>query len=59
MDATRSRRTKDRVRQVWYAKRRQQRFAHRLGFTPRESHGLPSAGPWSGGRAHDVRVVLG
>ena len=50
MDATRSRRTKDRVRQAWYAQRRQHRFAHRLGFTPRASNRQPSAvpGPTSG-----------
>jgi hypothetical protein len=32
MDATRARRTRDRVRQVWYARWRQQRFARFLGF---------------------------
>jgi hypothetical protein len=33
MDATRTRRTKDRARQAWYAKHRQRRFARFLGFT--------------------------
>jgi hypothetical protein len=32
MDATRTRRTRDRVRQAWYAYCRQQRFARFLGF---------------------------
>jgi hypothetical protein len=32
MDATRARRTKDRVRQYWYAQHRQRRFARFLGF---------------------------
>jgi len=34
MDATRNRRTKDRVRQEWYALQRQRRFARFLGFLP-------------------------
>jgi hypothetical protein len=34
MDATRSRRTRDRVRQRWYARQRQRRFARLLGFVP-------------------------
>ena len=34
MDATRSRRTRDRARQQWYARQRQRRFARFLGFTP-------------------------
>ncbi|MEO6808177.1 MAG: hypothetical protein ABI353_03580 [Isosphaeraceae bacterium] len=33
MDATRTRRTRDRTRQLWYARYRQQRFARFLGFT--------------------------
>jgi hypothetical protein len=33
MDATRTRRTKDRARQAWYARHRQRRFARFLGFT--------------------------
>jgi hypothetical protein len=32
MDATRARRTRDRARQKWYARYRQQRFARFLGF---------------------------
>jgi hypothetical protein len=32
MDATRTRRTRDRARQAWYARYRQQRFARFLGF---------------------------
>ena len=32
MDATRTRRTRDRARQTWYARWRQQRFARFLGF---------------------------
>jgi hypothetical protein len=32
MDATRPRRTRDRIRQAWYARSRQQRFARFLGF---------------------------
>lgn len=32
MDATRPRRTRDRARQTWYARRRQERFARFLGF---------------------------
>ena len=32
MDATRPRRTRDRIRQAWYARCRQQRFARFLGF---------------------------
>jgi hypothetical protein len=39
MDATRSRRTKDRARQQWYAHERRRRFARFLGFTP----GAPEA----------------
>ena len=32
MDATRSRRTRDRARQSWYARHRERRFARFLGF---------------------------
>lgn len=32
MDATRTRRTRDRARQDWYARWRQRRFARFLGF---------------------------
>jgi hypothetical protein len=32
MDATRTRRTRDRARQAWYASHRQRRFARFLGF---------------------------
>ena len=32
MDATRTRRTRDRARQGWYARYRQWRFARYLGF---------------------------
>jgi hypothetical protein len=32
MDATRTRRTRDRARQAWYARDRQRRFARFLGF---------------------------
>ena len=32
MDATRTRRTRDRARQTWYAQCRQKRFARFLGF---------------------------
>jgi hypothetical protein len=45
MDATRARRTRDRARQVWYARHRQQRFARFLGFTravPTECKASPS-----------------
>jgi hypothetical protein len=34
MDATRSRRTRDRARQKWYASRRQRRFARFMGVAP-------------------------
>jgi hypothetical protein len=34
MDATRSRRTRDRARERWYAHWRTLRFARRLGFSP-------------------------
>jgi hypothetical protein len=48
MDATRPRRARDRARQKWYARHRQQRFARFLGFhlsDPAASHG-GFAGPW-------------
>lgn len=32
MDGTRRRRTRDQVRQAWYARHRQRRFARMLGF---------------------------
>jgi hypothetical protein len=32
MDATRNRRTKDRIRQQWYARERQRRFDRFMGF---------------------------
>jgi hypothetical protein len=34
MDATRLRRTRDSVRQWWYAAHRQRRFARHMGFPP-------------------------
>jgi hypothetical protein len=37
MDATRTRRTKDLARRVWYAGHRQRRFARHMGFA-----GLPA-----------------
>jgi len=33
MDATRPRRTRDSIRQGWYARQRSVRFARRLGFS--------------------------
>jgi len=33
MDATRTRRTRDNVRQVWYATSRSRRFARHMGFS--------------------------
>lgn len=36
MDGTRRRRTRDQVRQEWYARHRQRRFARMLGFAKRE-----------------------
>ena len=54
MDATRPRRTKDRARRAWYASRRQQRFAYRLGFPQHDKNRAPAVAPWvnrlSGGR---------
>jgi hypothetical protein len=54
MDATRPRRTRDRIRQDWYARQRSFRFARRLGFpltapTPEPEAspcGLPAGSPW-------------
>ena len=37
MDGTRRRRTRDRARQKWYARCRQQRFARFLGFAKDDS----------------------
>ena len=45
MDATRARRTRDRARQTWYARCRQQRFARFLGF--------PSSAPAANDSAQD------
>ena len=46
MDATRARRTQDRVRQLWYARYRQRRFARFLGFVNEGPAGRsPSARP--------------
>ena len=46
MDATRVRRTRDRVRQLWYAGQRQRRFARFLGFANEGPAGWsPSARP--------------
>ena len=46
MDATRVRRTRDRVRQLWYARQRQRRFARFLGFANEGPAGRsPSARP--------------
>ena len=36
MDATRPQTTRDRARQKWYARCRQQRFARFLGFAPQD-----------------------
>ena len=45
MDATRPRRTRDRARQRWYARYRQQRFARFLGFSPSESAASHAVSP--------------
>jgi hypothetical protein len=48
MDATRTRRTRDRARQAWYAWHRQWRFARFLGFlnsTGPATERRPSPGP--------------
>ena len=47
MDATRARRTKDRVRQEWYARERRRRFARFLGF-PEPPAASRSARPTAG-----------
>ena len=46
MDGTRARRTRDKVRQAWYARHRQRRFARFLGFDdkPRDAATPPTAG---------------
>ena len=50
MDGTRTRRTRDRARQAWYARHRQRRFARFLGFDDRARD--PSSPPTAGaGRA--------
>jgi hypothetical protein len=48
MDATRTRRTRDRARQAWYARHRQWRFARFLGFLTSSgpaTEQMPSSGP--------------
>jgi hypothetical protein len=48
MDATRTRRTRDRARQAWYAWHRQWRFARFLGFLTGSgpaTEQIPSPGP--------------
>jgi hypothetical protein len=45
MDATRTRRTKDRARQTWYASSRQHRFARHMGFALPNPSRLQAAGP--------------
>ena len=47
MDATRTRRTRDRARQAWYASHRQRRFARFMGFLglrDPDSERIPSPG---------------
>ena len=46
MDGTRKRRTRDKVRQAWYARHRQRRFARFLGFDdkPRDAATPSTAG---------------
>lgn len=49
MDATRARRTEDRVRQIWYAHWRQLRFARFMGVVKRGPvaiAGWPTAGDY-------------
>jgi len=47
MDATRPRRTRDSIRQGWYARQRSVRFARRLGFAPTTALApVPEALPW-------------
>jgi hypothetical protein len=55
MDATRPRRTRDRARQRWYARYRQQRFARFLGFSPSE----PAASHAVSHRAQGVNGLTG
>jgi hypothetical protein len=45
VDGTRARRTRDKVRQAWYALQRQRRFARFLGFEekPRDAATPPTA----------------
>ena len=45
VDGTRARRTRDKVRQAWYARQRQRRFARFLGFEekPRDAASSPTA----------------
>jgi hypothetical protein len=48
MDATRTRRTRDRARQAWYAWHRQWRFARFLGFLTASgpaTERMPAPGP--------------
>jgi hypothetical protein len=45
MDATRPRRTRDRIRQDWYARQRSVRFARRLGFCLTHPAAEPEAPP--------------
>jgi hypothetical protein len=54
MDATRARRTRDRARQKWYARYRQQRFARFLGFP----QGAPATSHTTQGRAF-YRIAVG
>jgi hypothetical protein len=59
MDGTRARRTRDRIRQAWHARSRQQRFARFLGFA--RDAGEPNGD--SGGAAREAlsraaRIVL-
>jgi hypothetical protein len=51
MDATRSRRTRDRARQAWYARHRQRRFARFLGFDDRARDPASSPAAAGAGRA--------
>ena len=51
MDATRSRRTRDLARRVWYASHRQRRFARHMGFA-----GLPSTAPSLSAKAPQMFV---
>jgi hypothetical protein len=53
MDATRTRRTKDLARRVWYAGHRQRRFARHMGFA-----GLPPTASSSPLDTPQVRAAL-